>query len=216
MKHEILIIDTGLDRMTGPRETNDVAVHAATVAGEEEGSWATQSLARLMRTRLWADPIEREGTYILRARPLGEVLSSYSEKVSRETVPRVEPAGERQHRDLLNSRGSQRCDRRQRGSATHPGVVNDRNVRWHMGSQRPRMHCHVFGGRMSTLALDADSPKACIPRVRDDRVAEACSTYQAGNGCGWGQLQRLRWVFPSVVPHRGDGVIRTAEAAGRS
>ena len=26
MKHEIVIIDTGLDRMTGPRETNDVAV----------------------------------------------------------------------------------------------------------------------------------------------------------------------------------------------
>ena len=99
------------------------------MAGEEEGSWATQSLARLMRTRLWADPIEREGTYILRARPLGEVMSSYSEKVSRETVPRVEPASERQHRDLLNSRGSQRCNRRQRGSATHPGVVNDRNVR---------------------------------------------------------------------------------------
>jgi len=26
MKHEIVIIDTGLDRMTGPRETNDVSV----------------------------------------------------------------------------------------------------------------------------------------------------------------------------------------------
>ena len=89
----------------------------------------TQSLARLMRTRLWADPIEREGTYMLRAGPVGEVRSSYSEKVSRETVPRVEPAGECQHRDLLNSRGSQRCNRRQRGSTTHPGVVNDRNVR---------------------------------------------------------------------------------------
>ena len=129
MKHEIVIIDTGLDRMTGPRDQRCSRDHAATMAGEEEGSWVTQSLARLMRTRLWADPIEREGTYILRARPLGEVLSSCSEKVSRETVPRVEPAGECQHGDLLNSRGSQRCNRRQRGSATHPGVVNDRNVR---------------------------------------------------------------------------------------
>ena len=128
MKHEIVIIDTGLDRMTGPRDQRCSRDHAATMAGEEEGSWVTQSLARLMRTRLWADPIEREGTYILRARPLGEVLSSCSEKVSRETVPRVEPAGECQHGDLLNSRGSQRCNRRQRGSATHPGVVNDCNV----------------------------------------------------------------------------------------
>ena len=180
------------------------------MAGEEEGSWVTQSLARLMRTRLWADPIEREGAYILRARPLGEVLSSCGEKVSRETVPRVEPAGERQHGDLLNSEVSQRCNRRQRGSTTHPGVVNDRNVR-----------CIWAVNDLECAAMY--SAVGCRPwrwtqthQRYAFQVAEACSTYQPGNGCGWGQLRRLRWVFPSVVLHKGDGVIRTAEAAGHS
>lgn len=84
---------------------------------------------RSTRKHLWTDPVEREGTYILRSRPFGEVLPTYGKEVSRGAVSGIEPAGKCQHRYVLNARSSQRRNRRQCSSTTDPGVINDRDVR---------------------------------------------------------------------------------------